>query len=60
MTTAEDKAKKSIQSKSFEKCFAVANKKHGEAFDEVNRFVHSILMHLCLAYHITTNYYFLY
>ena len=36
MTTAEDKARKSIRSKSFEKYVAVANLKNGnEFFDEV-------------------------
>ena len=46
MTNAQDEARKSIRSKSFEKYIAIANKKHGEEyFDEV---CHFYLSHLLL------------
>ena len=48
MTNTEDKARKSICSKSFEKYIAIANNKNGkEFFDEVN-YLHHLLF---IAYH---------
>lgn len=38
MTNAEDRARKSIRSKSFEKYIAVANNKNGEEFFDQVRF----------------------
>ena len=48
MINAEDKARKSIRSKSFEKYIAVANNKNGEEFFDEVSYLHHLLF---TAYH---------